>query len=162
MKFLGLCPTPQPHSTLIIQPVPFLVLAIFPSSTVYASQNILHRIISYIEFVYIISIILPVPIPVLATFPSSSVSEESWSDDSLELSSSVPKWFSSLSGMPPGVPGVPGISSGGNAPIGERRPTGLSICGVCLSALPLEEEWTEEGRRRTLGFLGTGGGTWRE
>lgn len=105
---------------------------------------------------------IPAPVPVLAILPSSSVREEScsddWSDDSFELSSSVPRWFSSCSGIS-GTVGVLGNSSGENAATGERRPTGLSACGVCRSVLPLVEECTDEGRSRTFGFLGTGGGT---
>lgn len=60
-----------------------------------------------------------------------------------------------------GTLGALGNSSGENAPTGDRRPTGLSVCGVWRSVLPLVEEWTDVGRSRTFGFLGTGGGTWK-
>lgn len=97
---------------------------------------------------------IPAPMSVLAILSPISVREESWSDDckddSFELSLSVPKWFSSCSDM----------SSGANAPTGDRRPTGLSDCGICRSVLPLVEGFSGVGRSRTFGFLGTGGGTW--
>lgn len=116
------------------------------------------------NFGILISTNLPAPIPVLAILPSSSVKEEScsddWSDDSLELSSSVPKKCSSSSGKS-GAERMQGNSSGDNAATAYWRATGLSASGVWRSALPLVEWCTDEGKCRTFGFLGTGGGTWK-